>query len=153
MKKLFSLNPFYKICYTRKYPLRTQLLGTDSGEVNKLKFWFEILSALPYSVAIWFAFWNSDHVVLKLSIRTSASPWRQQSDWGLRVIQNAYFSLMTHTKQLLFVTFCCTTAGIEVSFRTHGRTDGGRTDRRGSRNSYLDDGSQFLLFTYILTSK
>ena len=38
---------------------------------------------------------------------------------------------MTHTKQLLLVTFCCTTAGIEVSFRTHGRTDGrteGQTD-------------------------
>ena len=24
--------------------------------------------------------WNSDHVVLKLSIRTSASPWREQSE-------------------------------------------------------------------------
>ena len=47
---------------------------------------------------------------------------------SLRVIQNTYFSLMTHTKQLLFMTFCCTTAGIEVSFRTHGRTDGGRTE-------------------------
>ena len=30
---------------------------------------------------------------------------------------------MTHTKQLLLVTFCCTTAGIEDSFWT----DGGRT--------------------------
>ena len=66
-------------------------------------------------------------MVLKLTIRTSASPQRQGSDWGLRVTQNAYFSLMTHTKQLLLVTFCCTTAGIEVSFRTDGRkTDGGR---------------------------
>ena len=45
---------------------------------------------------------------------------------------------MTHTRQLLLVTFCCTTAGIEVSFRKHGRTADGRTDRRGSRNSYLD---------------
>ena len=45
---------------------------------------------------------------------------------------------MTHTKQLLLVTFCCTTAGIEVSFRTDGgqtedgrRTDGGRTEAEG----------------------
>ena len=69
--------------------------------------------------------------------------WKQ-SDWGLRVTKNAYFSLMTHTKQLLFVTFCYTTAGIEVRFRTDGgqtdrrMEDGGRTDGRGSRNSYLD---------------
>ena len=47
---------------------------------------------------------------------------------------------MIHTKQLLLVTFCQPTAGIGVSFRTDAqRTDGGgRTDRRGSRNSYLD---------------
>ena len=61
---------------------------------------------------------------------------------SLRVTQNAYFSLMTHTKQLLLVTVCDTTARIGASFRTHGRrTDGrtdGMTDRRGSRNSYLD---------------
>ena len=57
--------------------------------------------------------------------------------------QNEYFSLLTHTKQLLLVTFCDTLAGIEVSFWVDGtgRTDGrnhGWTDRRGSRNSYLD---------------
>ena len=59
--------------------------------------------------------------------------------------QNAYFSLLTHTKQLLLVTFCDTLAGIEVSFWADGteRTDGtgrtdGWTDRRGSRNNYLD---------------
>ena len=74
-------------------------------------------------------------MVLKSSIRTSASPRRQWSDWGLRVIQNAYFSLITHTKQLLLVTFCYTTAGIGASFQTHafGRTeeeeeDEGQTD-------------------------
>ena len=60
-------------------------------------------------------------MVLELSIRTSASPRRQRSHLGLRMTQDAYFSLMTHTKQLLFMTFCCTTAGIEVSFRTDGR--------------------------------
>ena len=60
---------------------------------------------------------------------------------GLRVTQNAYFSLITHTKQLLLVTFSDTTAGIGASFRTDTRrTDGsgGRTDGRGSRNSHLD---------------
>ena len=44
-----------------------------------------------------------------------------QSNWGLRVTQNAYFSLITHTKQLLSVIFCDTTAGIGATFRTHGR--------------------------------
>ena len=49
---------------------------------------------------------------------------------------------MTHTKQLLLVTFCNTTAGNGASFLKHRQTDerrtDGRTDRRGSRNSYLD---------------
>ena len=75
---------------------------------------------------------------------TPASPRRQWSYWGLRVTQDAYFSLLTHTKQLLLVTFCGKTAGGGVRFRTHGRrTEDGRktdgwTDRRGSQNSYLD---------------
>ena len=63
-------------------------------------------SVSPHSVAVWLAFWNSDHVVLKLSIRTSASPRWQQFDRGLRVTQNAYFLLMTYTKQLLLMAFC-----------------------------------------------
>ena len=50
---------------------------------------------------------------------------------SLRVTQNAYFSLLTHTKKLLLVTFCETIAEIGVSFRTHGNTDGW-TDRRDS---------------------
>ena len=69
-------------------------------------------------------------MVLKLSIRTLASPWRQRSHWGLRVTKDAYFSLLTHTKQLLLVTFCDMLAGIEVRFvqrepepRTDGQTD------------------------------
>ena len=59
------------------------------------------------------------------------------------MIKDAYFLLLTCTKQLLLVTFCDTLAGIEVSFwadgtgRTDERTDGW-TDKRGSRNSYLD---------------
>ena len=81
--------------------------------------------------------WNSDHVVLKLIIRTSASPRQQRSHWGLRVTQDAYFSLLTHTKQLLLVTFCDMLAGIEVSFWTDGTTEGW-SDRRGNQNSYLD---------------
>ena len=48
----------------------------------------------------------------------------------LRVTQNAHFSLLTHTKQLLLVTFCDPTAGTEVSFRTDARrtVDGQRTE-------------------------
>ena len=62
---------------------------------------------------------------------------------------------LTNTKLLLLVTFCDTLAGIEVRFgrtepdgrtdgrtepdgRTDGTTEHGWTDRRGSRNSYLD---------------
>ena len=44
--------------------------------------------------------------------------------------KDAYFSLLTRTKQLLFVILCDTLAGIEVSFsdtRTDRRTDGGQT--------------------------
>ena len=55
-------------------------------------------------------------------MHTLTSPQWQRSDWGLRLTQNAYFSLMSHTKQLLLVTFCYTTAGIEASFRTDART-------------------------------
>ena len=45
---------------------------------------------------------------------------------GLRVTQNAYFSLLTLTKKLLLVTFCDPTAETGVSFWTHGQTE--RTD-------------------------
>ena len=52
---------------------------------------------------------------------------------GLRVTQTTYFSLLTHAKQLSFVTLCDTTAGIgkngSVTYvrlyrRTEGRTEG-----------------------------
>ena len=39
-----------------------------------------------------------------------------------RVTQNAYFSLLTYTKQLLLVTFCNTTTEIGASFWTQGMT-------------------------------
>ena len=54
----------------------TQLLWTDFGEVMKL--WtcgFEIeYTHLGFALAgaVWLGIWNSDHVVLKLSIRSSA---------------------------------------------------------------------------------
>ena len=58
-----------------------------------------------------------------------ALPWRQRSQWGLRATQDEYFLLMTHTKQLLLLTFCHTTAGIGADFRTKAQTaDGGRTE-------------------------
>ena len=85
-----------------------------------------------FSAAVQLGFWNSDHVVLKSSIRTSASPRRQRSHWGVRVTQDAYFSLLIHIKQLLLVAFCDTIAEIEKNFglmeddggrRTEGQTD------------------------------
>ena len=126
---------------TRKYLLRgyflgvlthTQLLGTDSGEVMEL--WpcgFKIeYTHLGFASAgaVWLGIWNSDHVVLKSIIRTSASPRQQQSHWGLMMTQDAYFSFLTHAKQLLLVTFCETTAGNRKKWkcdvRTYGRTEG-----------------------------
>ena len=47
---------------------------------------------------------------------------------GLRVTQNAYFSLLTHTKKLLLVTYCDLTAETGVSFQTHGMETDGQTD-------------------------
>ena len=58
-------------------------------------------------------------------------PWLHLSGRGLRVTQHAYFWIMTHTKQLLLVTFCQPTAGIGVSFRTDARRTDGRTAAEG----------------------
>ena len=49
---------------------------------------------------------------------------------GLRVTQNAYFFLSTHTKKLLLATFCDTIAETEVSFRTHDARNHGHTDEQ-----------------------
>ena len=54
---------------------------------------------------------------------------------GMVVTKNVYFSLLTHTNQLLLVTLCHTPAGIGNS--KVGR-DAVRTDRRECRNSYVD---------------
>ena len=82
----------------RKYPLRGYILGVlthttacdrlwlSSSLTCLLKLWpcgFKIeYTHLGFASAgaVWLGIWNSDHVVLKLSIRTSASPWREQSD-------------------------------------------------------------------------
>ena len=68
----------YIICNTRKYPHR----GYIHSELMLGKVGFDILTY----------------------VRSSVSP-SLIDPMGLRVTQNAYFSLMTHTKQLLFVTF------------------------------------------------
>ena len=97
-------------------------------------------------------------MVLKLSIHTSALPQQQRSHWGLRVTQDAYFLLLTHTKQLLLVTVCDTLAGTEVSIRKHEHTERTEqndrwTDRRGSRNSYLDVMGVAALFSLLTVIK
>ena len=60
-------------------------------------------------------------MVLKSSIHTLALPRWQWPDLGVRVTQNAYFSLITHTKQLLLVTYSDITAGIGASFGADAR--------------------------------
>ena len=55
--------------------------------------------------------------------------------------KDAYFSLLTRTKQLLLVTFCDTLAGIEVSFWADGtgRTELDRQmDRTGRTDGWMD---------------
>ena len=50
---------------------------------------------------------------------------------GLRVIDNACFSLLTHNKKLLFVPFCDTTVGIRAVLKCDTITKGvmdGQTD-------------------------
>ena len=94
-------------------------------------------SASPRSAVVGLPFWNSDHVVLKLSIRNSDLPRWQQSHWGLRVTQDVHFWLLTHSKQLLLLRFCDTAAETEVSVRTHERTDG-RTEPRNRNHGRMD---------------
>ena len=69
---------------------------------------------------------------------------------GLRVTQNAYFSLLTLTKKLLLATFCHPTAETGVNFRTHGRTDARRTEEGQTdvevKIVSLDVRKQFCLF-------
>ena len=50
---------------------------------------------------------------------------------SLRLTQNINFSLLTHTKQLLLLTFCDTTAGNGAYFRTHGQTADGELRTEG----------------------
>ena len=91
------------------------------------------------AVAVWLGIWSSDHVVLKSSICTSASPWQQRSHWGLRMTKDAYFSLLTHSKQLLIVSFCDLNAGIVEWDRTTQTTiNAVRTNRPEVWNNYVD---------------
>ena len=68
-----------------------------------------------------------------------AWPRQQRSHWGLRLTQNAHFSLMTHTKQVLLVSFCDITAGIKASFQTQDAHTHGLTDGRTERQSDVED--------------
>ena len=52
--------------------------------------------------------------------------------------KNAYLSFLRHEKQLLFLTFCDTIAGIRASFWTHVNTDGlKQKDRQTWKLKYL----------------
>ena len=55
------------------------------------------------------------------------------------VNQNAYFSLSKYSTQLLLVTFCLVTAGIEATFRMDGwRRDKWMTDRQRTEEGQTD---------------
>ena len=58
---------------------------------------------------------------------------------GLRVTKNEYFSLLKHTKQLLLVMFCDTTAEIwNLKVGHDAYADAERMERREGWNSYVD---------------
>ena len=56
---------------------------------------------------------------------------------NLRVTQNAYFSFLINTKQLLLVIFCDPTVGIVKWDGWHADANV-RTDRNEGSNSYVD---------------
>ena len=47
----------------------------------------------------------------------------QSTKWGIGLTQYAYFPLLKHIKQILFLTFFNTPAGIEAYFWTDGWTN------------------------------
>ena len=67
-----------------------------------------ILGALRHTTAF-YQNWGSDETLTIILINVAPR--------SLRVTQIAYFSLLTHTEQLLLVTFCDTTAEIRASFQ------------------------------------
>ena len=72
---------------------------------------------------------------------------------GYEMAPNAVFFTSKDTKEFLLVKFCNIFARIQVIFRrTEEEKDGGRIDRRGSRNNYQDWVTQEnLLPIHILT--
>ena len=123
--KYFSCSAFRQppklglvLYYTWKYPLRGYILGVLTQTISQDRHWGGDATRVSFDICS------------SLCLAKYCNAWimalpRLMNPRGMRVTQNAYFSLITYTKQLLLVTFCYTTAGIEVSFRT----DGGRKDR------------------------
>ena len=124
------ISSFSKFARNKNFGVYICLLHPSCVSPNGAPWLYIRSSASLRMAAVWRCFWNSDQLVLKLSICTSVSPRRQWSHWGLRVTQDGYFLLWTHTKQLLLVAFCDTLAGIEVSFWRDG-TGTGRTEPDG----------------------
>ena len=160
-----SLNAIY---LTRKYPLRGYILGVLTHTTAWDQLWGGDLFLRSYiryrhNLTGLLELWPNWEYAPRLRLGGSGPTW------GVRVTQDAHFSLLIHTKQLLLVTFCDTLARIEVSFWPDGTGTGtgttdGRTDKRGSQNSYLDSNKfttcinffhNFLFFYVILdtTSK
>ena len=125
---------------TRKYPLSRYILGVLTHTTAWDQHWggnVTLKWVLIYAARLRLAQFCNAWI--------SASPCLMDPR-GLRVTQNANFSLWTHIKKLLLVTFCGPTAKTGVNFRTHGRKRNGWTDRRDSWNSYLDEFREWFLF-------
>ena len=124
---------------TEFYDLKNAVILCHGGE---FKFLFDLIFKSPRKVSFWSEIFQITKKLLRMivlkhvsffamisdfavppNICTSALLGRQRSHWGLRVTQDVYFLLLTHTKQLLLMTFCQTTAGTGASFRTHGMTE------------------------------
>ena len=69
---------------------------------------------------------------------------------GLRVTQNAYFLLLTYTKQLLLVTFCNPTAEIGSGMQCHDTMDAVWKDKREGWSSCVDLLEKYLWSWYFL---
>ena len=115
--KCLILNlPLYKM--TRKYPLRGYILGVLTHPTAWDRHWRgdETLKLVLVYVA-WLLLSYCRNVC-----NSASSHLMDPKD--LVVPKNAYFSLLRHIKQLLFVTLCDTTAGIwnlKVGCRRRGK--------------------------------
>ena len=134
--------------YTRKYPLRGYILGVLTHTTAWDRLWggdvflrmYVRSSASPRMTAVWQGFWNSDYVVLKSNIRSSASPHpAQQYDSEYFFVTPEVYLTTLFGKIFFFSDFFGGTGqdGTGQTGQTNRQTDI-RTDRLFSGNIILD---------------